>query len=437
MTTDSPSPTTPRPLRASDYKTLALSALGGALELYDFIIFIFFAAVLGQLFFPPGIAEWMRQLQTFGIFAAGYLVRPLGGMVMAHFGDLVGRKRMFALSLLLMALPTLCIGLLPSYAQIGVAAPLLLLAARLLQGAAIGGEVPSAWVFVAEHVPPHRTGLACGTLTAGLAGGVLLGSLGAGALNRHFTAAEIADYAWRLPFLAGGVFGLVSVYLRRWLHETPVFAELVAMRALARETPLKLVLRDHRRGVLLSLALTWMVAGGVLVVSLMTPGLLQSSYHYPAAVALQANSLAIVLQALGSVVAGALADRHGNGRVLLIGSLFLGVAAWLFYRLAGDPQLVFPLYALLGAALGILGVIPRIMVEAFPPAVRLSGVSFAYNLGYAVFGGLTPLLVVMLVKQHPMGAGYYVMLLALIGSVIGAGLWRRSPAHPHRPTHAA
>lgn len=412
-------------LTCGDYKTLALSALGGALEFYDFIIFIFFATVLGELFFPPGIPDWMRQLQTFGIFAAGYLIRPLGGIVMAHFGDLLGRKRMFALSIGLMALPTLAIGVLPTYAQIGLAAPLLLLTMRLLQGAAIGGEVPSAWVFVAEHVPAQRRGLACGTLTAGLAAGVLLGSLSAGAINRAFTPQEIADYAWRLPFLAGGLFGLLSVYLRRWLHETPVFAELMAMRAVARETPLKLVLRDHPRSVAQSLWLTWMVAAGVLVVSLMTPTLLQSAYHYPAAVALQANLLAVLLQAIGSIVAGALSDRYGNGRVLLAGSVFLGASAWLFYRLAGDPQLLFPLYALLGAALGVLGAVPRVMVEAFPPVVRLSGVSFAYNLGYAVFGGLTPLVVVMLLKQHPMGPAYYMILLAAIGSVIGLQLWRR------------
>ncbi|MCE4549594.1 MFS transporter [Xanthomonas hortorum] len=415
-------------LTRGDYKTLALSALGGALELYDFIIFIFFATVLGELFFPPGIPDWMRQLQTFGIFAAGYLIRPLGGIVMAHFGDLLGRKRMFALSIGLMALPTLAIGVLPTYAQIGLAAPLLLLTMRLLQGAAIGGEVPSAWVFVAEHVPAQRRGLACGTLTAGLAAGVLLGSLSAGAINRAFTPQEIADYAWRLPFLAGGVFGLLSVYLRRWLHETPVFAELMAMRAVARETPLKVVLRDHPRSVALSLWLTWMVAAGVLVVSLMTPTLLQSVYRYPAAVALQANLLAVLLQAIGSIVAGALSDRWGNGRVLLVRSVFLGMSAWLFYRLAGDPQLLFPLYALLGAALGVLGAIPRIMVEAFPPVVRLSGVSFAYNLGYAVFGGLTPLVVVMLLKQHPMGPAYYMILLAVIGGVIGLQLWRRERA---------
>ncbi len=164
-----------RPLNRQDYKTLTLAALGGALEFYDFIIFVFFAAVVGALFFPADIPEWLRQVQTFGIFAAGYLARPLGGIIMAHFGDLVGRKKMFTLSILLMAVPTLAIGLLPTYASMGILAPLLLLLMRVLQGAAIGGEVPGAWVFVAEHVPARRIGIACGTLTAGLTVGILLG----------------------------------------------------------------------------------------------------------------------------------------------------------------------------------------------------------------------------------------------------------------------
>ena len=123
-----------RRLNRQDYKTLALAALGGALEFYDFIIFVFFAAVIGDLFFPADIPEWLRQLQTFGIFAAGYLARPLGGLIMAHFGDSQGRKKMFSLSILLMAVPTLAMGLLPTYASIGIAAPLLLLLLRMLQG---------------------------------------------------------------------------------------------------------------------------------------------------------------------------------------------------------------------------------------------------------------------------------------------------------------
>jgi MFS family permease len=157
-----------RSLSRRDIKTLALAALGGSLEFYDFVIFVFFTAVIGQLFFPPDIPDWLRQLQSYGIFAAGYLARPLGGLIMAHFGDLIGRKRVFTLSVFLMAVPTLLIGLLPVYANIGYAAPLALLLLRILQGAAIGGEVPGAWVFVAEHVPPRRMGLACGLLTSGL-----------------------------------------------------------------------------------------------------------------------------------------------------------------------------------------------------------------------------------------------------------------------------
>jgi MFS family permease len=136
-----------RPLNRHDYRTLALAALGGALEFYDFVIYVFLAPVIGRLFFPADMPDWLRMLQTFGIFSAGYLARPLGGIVIAHFGDLLGRKRMFALSIFLMAAPTLIIGLLPTYASIGIAAPLLLLLMRILQGVAIGGEVPGAWVF--------------------------------------------------------------------------------------------------------------------------------------------------------------------------------------------------------------------------------------------------------------------------------------------------
>jgi len=134
-------------LGRSQIKVLGLSALGGVLEFYDFIIFIYFASSIGTLFFPPTMPEWLRQIETFSIFAAGYLVRPIGGIVMAHFGDTRGRKKMFTFSIFLMAVPTLIIGLIPTYADIGIYAPLILLFLRMLQGAAIGGEVPGAWVF--------------------------------------------------------------------------------------------------------------------------------------------------------------------------------------------------------------------------------------------------------------------------------------------------
>ena len=174
-------------LSRSELKILSLSALGGVLEFYDFIIFVYFATSIGALFFPANMPDWLRQLQTFGIFAAGYLVRPIGGIVMAHFGDTRGRKKMFTLSIFLMAIPTLAIGLMPTYADIGIYAPIILLFFRMMQGAAIGGEVPGAWVFVAEHVAPRYVSFACAVLTAGLTGGIFLGAIVAVLVNTFFT----------------------------------------------------------------------------------------------------------------------------------------------------------------------------------------------------------------------------------------------------------
>ena len=409
-----------RPLNRSDYKTLSLSALGGALEFYDFIIFVFFAAVVGKLFFPADMPEWLRQFQTFGIFAAGYLARPLGGIIMAHFGDLLGRKRMFTLSIFLMGVPTLAMGLLPTYAQIGIWAPILLLLLRIVQGAAIGGEVPGAWVFVSEHVPAKHVGFACGTLTAGLTAGILLGSLTATLINSLFTPQEVLDWAWRLPFLLGGVFGLCAVYLRRMLQETPVFAEMQQRHALAAELPLKTVLREHRGAIVLSMLLTWVLSAAIVVVILMTPTLLQTLYGFDAATALKANSLAIVFLSLGCVAAGAIVDRVGAGRVLLLGGLLLGVTSWTFYSsLKLHPEWLFPLYALTGLFVGTIGAVPFVMVNAFPPVVRFSGLSFSYNVAYAIFGGLTPLVVSLLIKADPLGPAYYVAALCGLAVIIG------------------
>ncbi|WP_136478778.1 MFS transporter [Pseudomonas sp. DG56-2] len=409
-----------RPLTRSDYKTLSLSALGGALEFYDFIIFVFFATVVGQLFFPADMPDWLRLMQTFGIFAAGYLARPLGGIVMAHFGDLLGRKKMFTLSIFMMAVPTLIMGLLPTYAQIGVMAPFLLLLMRVIQGAAIGGEVPGAWVFVSEHVPARNTGYACGTLTAGLTAGILLGSLVATLINTIYTTEEVADYAWRIPFLLGGVFGLFAVYLRRWLHETPVFAEMQARKALAEEVPLRAVLRDHRGAIVLSMLLTWLLSAGIVVVILMTPALLQSLYHITPLDSLKANSMAIVLLSLGCIGTGALADRIGAGRVFVVGSLMLLASSWTFYHtLPTHSEWMFPLYALTGLCVGIVGAVPYVMVKAFPPAVRFSGLSFSYNMAYAIFGGLTPMVVTALLKFSPMAPAYYVAGICAIGLLVG------------------
>ncbi len=414
-----------RTLNKQDYKTLSLAALGGALEFYDFIIFVFFAATLGALFFPANIPEWLRQLQTFGIFAAGYLARPLGGIIMAHFGDRVGRKRMFSLSILLMAIPTLTIGMLPTYDAIGMTAPVLLLLMRIIQGAAIGGEVPGAWVFVAEHVPNKRIGFACGVLTAGLSLGILFGSLVATVITSTYTKHEVLDWAWRLPFFLGGIFGLCAMYLRRWLHETPIFKEMQARKALAEELPLKSVISNHKCAITISMLLTWLLSAGIVVVILMTPTYLQTVFHLEPSLTLKANSLAIISLVIGCIFVGYLCDKWGASIVLMIGCILLAFSSWFFYHnISHEPLKLFSAYSLVGLTVGTIGVTPFIMVNSFPPEIRFSGISFSYNVAYAIFGGLTPVLVTLLLRYTSLAPAYYMMALSAVGFILGSYLWK-------------
>ncbi|MBO1077401.1 MFS transporter [Roseomonas haemaphysalidis] len=403
-----------RPLNRQDVRTLALASLGGALEFYDFIIYVFFAAAISHLFFPADMPGWLQQVQTFGIFAAGYLARPLGGIVMAHFGDKVGRKRMFTLSVFLMAVPTLLIGLMPTYETIGYAAPVLLLVFRMMQGAAIGGEGPGAWVFVAEHVPARHVGLACGLLTGGLTGGIMLGSLMATGINSVFTPAEVGAYAWRIPFLVGGLSGFVAMYLRRFLHETPVF-EAMRASAATQELPIKQVLRSHGRGVVLSMLVTWMLTAAVVVVILMTPALMQKLHGFSPVVTLQANLAATFLLTVCAMLSGLALDRFGAVKVGLIGGVLLIASTYALYIGADThPEWLLPLYAVAGATVGVINVVPFVMVNAFPPGVRFTGVSFSYNLAYAIFGGVTPLLVSLLVAADPLGPAHYVAFVVVV-----------------------
>lgn len=412
-----------RRLDRRDARTLLLSALGGALEFYDFVVFVFLTQQLGALFFPRGTAPWLADIKVYGIFAAGYLARPLGGIVMAHFGDRSGRKRMFTLSVFLMALPTLAIGLLPTYAQVGMLAPLLLLLLRIVQGIAVGGEVPGAWVFVAEHAPPGRVGFACGSLTAGLTAGILIGSLLAAWLNARLDAAQLLDWGWRVPFLLGGVFGFAAVWLRRWLSETPVFAEMRERQQLSRELPLRAVLAGHRRGVAVSMLVTWMLTAAVVVLILMLPTLAPHGFGISPKQAFLGNALAACALTAGCMVYGWLADRLGVLQTLLAGSLLLVAGTWaLFADLAAGGAHFLSLYALAGLLVGVVGVVPVVMVQAFPPPVRFSGLSFSYNVAYAVFGAGTAAMIGWLAAHAGrMAPAHYVTITALVS--IGTCLW--------------
>lgn len=415
-------------LSLQDIRTLGLAALGGALEFYDFVIFVFFTKTLSTLFFPSDMPEWLSQLQVYGIFASGYVARPIGGVVMAHFGDLLGRKKMFSLSVFLMAIPTLAIGLLPTYESLGIVAPLLLLFFRVVQGIAIGGEVPAAWVFVAEHVPEKRIGFACASLTSGLTLGILIGSLMGTTIYTQLSHEAVLSYGWRIAFILGGIFGLLAVWLRRWLHETPVFEEMKKKKAISKEIPLKTVLKDHRPSVILSMLITWMLTAGIMVLILMTPTLIQSQFGIAPETAFKGNNIASFALVIGCLLGGLSADRIGYAKALLIGSVTLSISGYLLYiDLVKGGENFLPLYALAGLMVGVVGVVPTVMIHAFPPVVRFSGLSFSYNLAYAIFGAMTPPLISYLSSHFGgLAPAHYLALTTLVSASVGVYLLRRA-----------
>lgn len=424
---------TARPLNRKDFKTLGLSSLGGTLEFYDFVIYALYVdLIVAPLFFPASLSEFTKELFAWGIFAAGYLIRPVGGIIMAHFGDKVGRKQMFTLSVALMALPTFIIGILPTYESIGMLAPILLLLMRMLQGAAIGGEMPGAWVFIAEHTPKNRYGFGVGTLTSGITGGILLGFLVTIVIDMFFNKTEVLDYAWRIPFIIGGVFGVISVYLRRFLSETPIFKELAARKALEKNIPVVAVIQKHKMACLLVALLTWSLSTTIMVGVLITPGkILGGMYHIQPIDCRVAGCVVALTLTIGCILFGWLEDKIGTAKNLLLAWGGLAITSLYFYgSLSADMSLssLYFSYGLFGLFTGAIATTPIVGTRAFPPEIRYSGLSFSYNLAYALFSAITPTLTLYLLNPEHilgeyfyMGAGIYIAFVALLGAV--TGLW--------------
>lgn len=421
-------------LSRGELKTLGLSSLGGILEFYDFIIVFFFAKIISQHFFPAGIGEFWAMLNTYGTFAAGYLARPLGGVVMAHFGDKFGRKNMFMLSIALMVIPTFSLAVIPTYETIGYAAPLFLILVRICQGIAIGGELPGAWVFIHEHAPAGHKNALVGFLTGCVTGGILLGSFVALLMNFIYTPAELSDWAWRVPFVIGGVFGLISIYLRRFLQETPVFKKMRESKALAK-FPLEEVVKTSRFGIWISMFITWVLTGCIVVFILLMPGFVGGVLGFSPFETTYFQMGGLVCIVSSCWLTGRLADKHNPSTLCILFSAGFAVSSVAFFSLlyTAAPvvsEVVLAYFATCFFA-GIMNFCPIFMCDVFPARIRFSGISFAYNIAYALSGAFTPQLSFALhayAKTHPdtlgaMGLSAYIVFLALVS--IGTALAMR------------
>lgn len=416
------------------FKALGLATLGGMLEYFEFLVYVFLAPQISAYFAPPDMPGWLQLMMTFGIFAAGYLVRPIGGIVLAHLGDVFGRKRTFTLTLLLMALPTTAIGLLPGYAQIGFLAPILLLVCRMLQGLSVGGELPGALSFISEQVPPRWLPLACGVLSASIACGALFGSLVVNWLTQWLGAEAMADYGWRIPFILGGVFGFVSIYLRRFTRETPVFEAMKAHRQLAARLPFATLMAEHWREVLLTMVIASMVAAVTLATTQYPIPYFVTLRGFPSTAVLDAHARLILAVMLGHFVVGYLSSRTS----LLLGFVVASCAAIasLFWAYGQDnvESLTWPFVAL-GLSAGVMTASLALLVVAFPAQVRYTGIATAYNLPLALVGGLSPLLLTWLSQKQLWWAAAYPAAFCAFGIAAALALWpRRKPIDPFDPS---
>ncbi|MET8412370.1 glycine betaine/L-proline transporter ProP [Streptomyces sp. NPDC005195] len=406
-------------------RAVKAAALGNAMEWFDFGVYSYIAVTLGKVFFPSGNPT-AQLLSTFGAFAAAFLVRPLGGMVFGPLGDRVGRQKVLALTMIMMAAGTFAIGLIPSYATIGVGAPLLLLAARLVQGFSTGGEYAGASTFIAEYAPDKKRGffgswLEFGTL-AGYIGGAGLVTL----MTAFLSTEDLLAWGWRVPFLIAGPMGVIGLYLRMRLEETPAFAaelEKASKKEKDRpKVPLRAMLAGQWRALLLCVGLVLVFNVTDYMLLSYMPSYLTSELKYD-----ETHGLLVVLGVMAVMMvvqpfAGALTDRIGRRPVIAAGCagfLALSVPAILLIR-QGSLLAV----ALGMGALGLLLVcftsaMPAALPALFPTKVRYGSLSIGFNVSVSLFGGTTPLVVTALIGAtgNMMMPAYYMMAAAVIGGV--------------------
>ncbi|HEV2544989.1 MAG TPA: MFS transporter [Methylobacterium sp.] len=432
-------------------RAISAASIGNVAEWYDFGVYAFFEPTIQKVFFS-NLSHQMGEIATFGLFAVAFLIRPLGGMFFGPLADRIGRNKVLAATMILMAVGTFAIGCIPSQESIGIAAPLLLLVARLVQGFSTGGEYGSAMTFIAEYAPDRRRGYLGSWLEFGTFTGYLLGAIVVTVAGVALTEEQLLDWGWRLPFFLALPLGLVGVYMRSQLAETPAFAALEQeaedreKRLRAGQTAKDILALWPYVLVCMGLALAWNVPNYMLTSYMPTyvtqtlPMMQQSGGISPRES--QVLQIVVMVLALLSIpFIGRLSDRFGRKPFVLIGSLGLVVLALPMIMLIRSQSETAVFLGLLIMGLLLIcfsATMPSTLPALFPTNVRASGLSISFNVSVSLFAGTTSVVVGSLVAYtgNLDWPAYYLMIAGAIGAVSillirepnGTSMWGSPPA---------
>ena len=371
--------------------------VGNMLEWYDFILYGYFAHIFSVLFFPSS-SEFLSLFLAYAVFAIGCVMRPVGSAFFGHIGDKLGRKKALMITIILISLATISMGLLPTYAEVGVAAPILLTMCRLLQGMAVSGEEVGAAVFLTENAPLGRQGLAGAIILSSVYTGLLLGAIVVFIVIYSFSHEALLSYAWRIPFLCSSVFGVIAFYIRMSDVESPKF---IQHSEKLHSLPFVQVVRHHLMAVVGTVALSAILAVSIYLFVVYLPTFFTMTLYLSLQQALLVSVVALFVMSILVLFVGLFADRVGTRNVFAVGCLgFIAMAYPIFLLLSYKTFWgVFFAETLLIACLALIaGSIFPLLINNFPVDVCYTGVGLGFNIGMTVFGSTTPLIVMSLIQ---------------------------------------